>query len=254
MTRPVFVVEPERLGAVSVGESLLLDGAEGRHAATVRRIRPGEHVDLVDGAGRRAGAYVIDTDRATLTLRLEEVADEPASDPRLVLVQALAKGDRDDQAIEAATELGVDAVVPWQASRSIVQWRGERGERARRKWVETVRAAAKQSRRARFPDVEALLDLRGLVGRVTRADAAYVLHEEATEALASVRLPDHGEVLVVVGPEGGITPEELAALTEAGARAVRLGHTVLRSSSAGPAALAVLSAQARWRQPATSSK
>lgn len=246
MTRPVFVVEPDRLAAARMGDTLVLDGPEGRHAATVRRIAPGEHLDVVDGAGRRAVAYVLEGDRASLTLRVDEIADEPASEPRFVLVQALAKGDRDDQAIEAATELGVDAVVPWQAGRSIVQWRGERGAKARRKWVETVRAAGKQSRRARFPEVEELLDLRGLVRRVGEAAATYVLHEDATEPLAGVALPEVGDVLLVVGPEGGITPDELAALEDAGARAVRLGSTVLRSSTAGPAALAVLSAATRW--------
>lgn len=247
MTRPVFVVEPDRLADAHVGESVVRDGPEGRHAATVRRIRPGEELDLVDGAGRRAGASVLSRDGATLTLRLDEIVDTPAPDPRLVLVQALAKGDRDDRAIEAATELGVDAVVPWQAVRSIVQWRGERGTKARQKWVDTVRAAGKQSRRARFPEVEDLVDLPGLVRRVTRAQASFVLHENATVPLAGATLPESGEVLLIVGPEGGITPEELRSLEESGGQVVRLGHTVLRSSSAGPAALAVLSARDRWR-------
>lgn len=247
MTRPVFVIDPERLADVGAGESVVLDGPEGRHAATVRRIGVGEHVDLVDGAGRRARAYVTVADKATLTLRLDEVADEREPALRLVLVQALAKGERDDQAIEAATELGVDAVIPWQATRSIVQWRGDRGQRARRKWVETVRAAGKQSRRAWFPVVEDLVELRGLLSRVAGSAATFVLHEDAEAPLSGVALPDAGEVLLVVGPEGGIAPEELRALEQAGARVVRLGHTVLRSSSAGPAALAVLSAQHRWR-------
>jgi 16S rRNA (uracil1498-N3)-methyltransferase len=247
MTAPVFVVDPERLAGVVVGGTVGLDGAEGRHAVNVRRIRPGETVDLVDGAGRRVRAQVIEAERGALSARVEAVADEPEQSPRLVLVQALAKGDRDDQAIEMATELGVDAVVPWQAGRSIVQWRGERGERSRRKWVDTVRAAGKQARRSRFPDVESMLDLRGLVARVAAADVALVLHEEADDPLSTATLPDTGEVLVIVGPEGGIAPEELAALEAAGAHLVRLGSTVLRSSSAGPAALAVLSARDRWR-------
>lgn len=247
MTRPVFVIGPDRLADARVDDTVVLDGPEGRHAATVRRITAGEHLDLVDGAGRRAGAYVLGGDKLSLTLRLDEIVDEPAPEPRFVLVQALAKGDRDDQAIEAATELGVDAVIPWQAARSIVQWRGERGVKARRTWVETVRAAGKQSRRARFPEVEELVDLRGLLRRVSEAEATYVLHEDAMEPMAGVSPPRSGEALLVVGPEGGITPDELRALQGAGARVVRLGHTVLRSSSAGPAALAVLSALDRWR-------
>ncbi len=226
---------------------MLLDGAEGRHAATVRRIAAGEQVMLADGAGLRITCVVATAGRAELELDVLEVGREPESQPRFVLVQALAKGDRDDQAIEAATELGVDEVVPWQAARSIVQWRGERGEKARRKWESTVTAAAKQSRRARVPLVAELVTTSALAARIGGAAAAYVLHEEATQGLATQALPDHGEVLVVVGPEGGITPDEVSAFEAAGALTVRLGDSVLRSSSAGPAALAVLNAAGRWR-------
>lgn len=247
MTRPVFVADAQTMGYATVGSTVELTGPEGRHAAAVRRIGAGESVDLVDGQGKRASAYVLGSDRTGLTLRVDEVSEEEPPSPRLVLVQALAKGDRDDQAIEAATELGVDAVIPWQAQRSIVQWRGERGRKAHGKWVDAVTAAGKQSRRARFPDVEPLVELKGLGQRVAQASAAYVLHEEATEPLAAVELPDEGDVLLVVGPEGGISPDELEALTAAGALVVRLGRTVLRSSSAGPAAVAVLSARERWR-------
>ena len=247
MSRPVFLLDPTVAAGAVVGATVVLDGPEGRHAATVRRIGAGERVDLVDGAGRRVTGTVARAGRDELLLEVEEVVDEPVAEPRLVLVQALAKGDRDDQAIESATELGVDVVVPWQAARSIVQWRGERGTRARQKWVDVVRSATKQSRRSRIPDVAEVVDRRALVALAERASATFVLHEEATEALAVQRIPPHGDVLVVVGPEGGIAPDELAALIEAGALPVRLGDTVLRSSSAGPAALAVLNAAARWR-------
>jgi 16S rRNA (uracil1498-N3)-methyltransferase len=175
------------------------------------------------------------------------VRTDPAPSPRFVLVQALAKNDRDDQAVEAATECGVDEVVPWQASRSVVQWRGERGEKARRKWDAVLVAATKQSRRTRRPVLAPTAGTADLVARVRDAASAFVLHEDATVPLAGVTLPDAGDVVLVVGPEGGISPEELSALTAAGAVAVRLGDTVLRSSSAGPAALAVLSAMSRWR-------
>lgn len=247
MTRPVFVAPAGVLREVRSGSRLVLDGPEGRHAAVVRRISVGEEVDVVDGAGRRATTEVGAARHEGLDLTVLDVSQEPAPQPRLVLVQALAKGDRDDQAIEAATELGVDAIIPWQAQRSIVQWRGERGRRSHGKWVDLVRAASKQSRRARFPEVEALVDQGALVRRVAQATHAYVLDEGAKAPLAGVDLPEQGEVLVVVGPEGGISPEELTALEGAGAQTVRLGHTVLRSSSAGPAALAVLSARSRWR-------
>jgi len=247
MTLPLFLVEPGRLDGVAPGSRLLLDGPEGRHAATVRRIAPDEQVMLADGSGIRVTARVDAARKAELDLVVLDVEHEAEPQPRLVLVQALAKGDRDDQAIESATELGVDEVVPWQASRSIVQWRGERGQKAHRKWEAVVSAAAKQSRRSRVPVVADLVTTRELCARIEGAKAAYVLHEDATEPLAAQALPGRGEVLVVVGPEGGITPEELAAFEQVGAVATRLGSTVLRSSRAGPAALAVLSAAGRWR-------
>ncbi|HEY7719319.1 MAG TPA: 16S rRNA (uracil(1498)-N(3))-methyltransferase [Pedococcus sp.] len=247
MTLPLFTVGPDALAGAGPGARVVLDGAEGRHAATVRRIGVGERVLVADGRGTRAEATVVDAAPGELVLRVEAVQVEPEPQPRLVLVQALAKGDRDDDAIEAATEIGVDEVVPWQAGRSIVQWRGPRGEKAHRKWQHVLEAASKQSRRSRVPGLAPLAATRDVVARVGDAAAAYVLHEDAVEPLAAQVLPEAGDVLVVVGPEGGITPEELAAFVAAGAVAVRLGPTVLRSSSAGPAALAVLSAASRWR-------
>ena len=247
MTLPLFLVDPAVLAGAAVGDRLVLDGPEGRHAATVRRIAPGEQVLLADGAGLRATCDVVGAARAELELVVAQLSVEDEPRPRFVLVQALAKGDRDDQAVEAATEFGVDEVVPWQAARCIVQWRGDRGDKARRKWESTVTAAAKQSRRSRVPVVAELATTKSLAARVGSAAAAYVLHEDATASLATQPVPEDGDVLVVVGPEGGITPQELTALEAAGAVTVRLGPTVLRSSSAGPAALAVLSAASRWR-------
>ncbi len=247
MTLPLHLLAPEALAGRGVGDAVVLDGPEGRHAATVRRTRVGEHLLLTDGAGLRVEGEVVAVAGGTLDLRVVSVGSDPEPQPRFVLVQALAKNDRDDQAIEAATECGVDEVVPWQASRSVVQWRGERGEKAQRKWDAVLVAATKQSRRTRRPALAATATTADVTERVRGAAATFVLHEDATEALAGVTLPVSGDVLVVVGPEGGIAPDELAALADAGAVLVRLGGTVLRSSSAGPAALAVLSAMSRWR-------
>ena len=247
MTLPLHLLAPEALAGRGVGDVVVLDGPEGRHAATVRRTRVGEHLLLTDGAGLRVEGEVVAVGAGTLDLRVVSVAGDPEPTPRFVLVQALAKNDRDDQAIEAATECGVDEVVPWQASRSVVQWRGERGEKARRKWDAVLVAATKQSRRTRRPVLAPTATTAEVAARVRDAASAFVLHEDATRPLATATLPGAGDVLLVVGPEGGVSPEELEALTEAGAVAVRLGSTVLRSSSAGPAALAVLSAMARWR-------
>lgn len=211
------------------------------------RIGVGEQVLLADGLGHRGDAVVESVGAGTLLLRLRAITAEPAPDLRFVLVQALAKGDRDEQAIEAATELGVDEVVPWQAARSIVVWRGERAARSLRKWESVVRSATKQSRRSRIPLVTEPADRAAVIRRVEGASLALVLHEAAQQPLAAVPLPPSGDVVLIVGPEGGVAPQELSAFVAAGALAVRLGPHVLRSSTAGPAALAVLSAAARWR-------
>jgi 16S rRNA (uracil1498-N3)-methyltransferase len=215
----------------------------------VRRIGVGERVDVGDGDGRVARCTVRAVGRDRLDLEVLTVQAVPLPAPRLVLVQALAKGGRDELAVEAATELGVDGVVPWQAARSVVQWRGERGERSRLRWEATARAAAKQARRARVPVVEQALDSPGLAGRLA-GTVALVLHEAASGHLADASLPAAGaatDVVVVVGPEGGMDEAEVALLTAAGGRAVRLGPHVLRSSTAGPAALAVLADRlGRW--------
>ncbi|HET8616341.1 MAG TPA: 16S rRNA (uracil(1498)-N(3))-methyltransferase [Actinomycetales bacterium] len=250
MTAPLFLLEPGDLSEVAPGDTLLLDGSEGRHAATVRRIGVGEKVDVGDGAGAVARCEVREVvgaeRREGLRLLVLAVDEVPVPDLRFVLVQALAKGGRDDLAIETATELGVDEVVPWQAARSVVVWRGPRGEKAQASWVSTVRAAAKQSRRPRVPVVAPVETSRELADRVSAAALAVVLHEDAPTPLGSLALPDVGDVVLVVGPEGGISPDELRQLSDAGAVSARLGPHVLRSSTAGPAALAVLSAAARW--------
>jgi len=249
MTAPLFHLPAGALGGVGPGGVLLLDGPEGRHAATVRRLAVGEPLLLADGSGVLAEGVVEGVGRDELTVRVASLRDARPGGPTLVLVQALAKHDRDEAAVETATELGVDEVLAWAAQRSIVQWRGERGARALAKWGTVAAAAAKQSRRATVPSVAGPVDLPALVRRVGGATSAYLLHEEAETPLAGTDLPSEGEVLVIVGPEGGITPDEVAALTAAGARAVRLGPTVLRSSSAGPAALAVILSATRWRHP-----
>ncbi len=254
MSAPVFLAEPGALSRLRPGDSYLLDGAEGRHAGVVQRRGPGERVDVVDGAGTRLAGVVEGVSADGVLLRVQHLVREPEPDPALVLVQALAKGDRDELAIEAATEVGVDVVVPWQAARSVVVWRGDRAARSRARWLGTVRGAAKQARRARVPAVEQAVDLRGLDERVRGVVAGggvvLALHEDATVPLTAVDLPAPGaaaEVMAVVGPEGGITQDELVALVAAGAHAVRLGPHVLRTSTAGPVALALLAERlGRW--------
>jgi 16S rRNA (uracil1498-N3)-methyltransferase len=247
VTARMFILDSPAWASAAAGDVVEVGGAEGQHAVTVVRLRPGETV-LLGGGGRRAEATVTHTGKSAFSARLETVVDEPENDPRFVLVQALAKAGRDEQAVETATELGVDEVVPWQAARGVVVWRGrEREQKGRRRWRSVCVAASKQSRRGRVPVVSETAATSDVAARVTRAALGLVLDEAATEPLAAVELPIAGDVVVVVGPEGGISDAELAELVAAGGRAVRLGPEVLRSSTAGPAALAVLAASLRWR-------
>lgn len=254
MSAPVFLAEAGRLDGVGPGAVYVLEGAEARHAGVVQRRRAGERIDVADGAGVRLECVIASVEPGRLALDVLGRVEEPAHVVRLVLAQALAKGDRDEMAIEAATEVGVDEVVPWQAERSVVVWRGERAAKSRARWLATVREATKQSRRARLPEVAHALDTAGLVARaaavVAAGGAVLVLDGDGSVPLASVPLPDGAapaEVLVVVGPEGGIADGELTALAGAGAHVTRLGPTVLRTSTAGPVALALLAQRlGRW--------
>lgn len=244
---PLFLLDPPRLAGVRPGADLALDGPEGRHAATVRRLAAGEPVDVGDGNGRVARCTVVATGRDRLDLRVDAVEEQPAPALRFVLVQALAKGGRDELAIEAATELGVDAVVPWQCGRAVVLWDTDRASRGLDRWRSTVRAAAKQARRCRVPEVRTPAATEEVADMIRAAALGLVLDGAAERSLIELAPPAAGDVVIVVGPEGGITGEELGALVGAGAVPVRLGPHVLRASTAGPAALAVLSGlSGRW--------
>jgi 16S rRNA (uracil1498-N3)-methyltransferase len=239
---PLFLVD-----ALPAGDSYQLDGPEGHHASAVARLRPGEELLLGDGLGGTATAVVRAAGRGALDVSITSRGYAARPDPRLVVVQGIAKGDRGELAVQAMTEVGVDEVVPWAAERSVARWRGDRGARARERWVATAREAAKQARRPWLPTIGGDPDAgtAAVARRLASAAAAYVLHEEATDRLTAVRLPEAGEIVLVVGPEGGIAPAELTEFTAAGAVPVRLGDSVLRTSTAGVAALAVLSARLR---------
>ncbi|MFD1657037.1 16S rRNA (uracil(1498)-N(3))-methyltransferase [Streptomyces caeni] len=245
MTAPVFVVD--RLDGI--GGEFVLDGPEGRHAVSVKRLRPGEDVVLTDGRGRWIEGVVkaAEGKDRLVVMDLESVDEEPPQTPRITVVQALPKGDRGELAVETMTEVGVDAIVPWSASRCITQWKGERGLKALGKWRATAREAGKQSRRVRFPEVADAATTQQVAALLATVDLAAVLHESGEEPLATADLPTEGEIVLVVGPEGGISPQELALFGQAGARAFRLGSTVLRTSTAGTAAAALLLGRTgRW--------
>ncbi|MFC8428901.1 16S rRNA (uracil(1498)-N(3))-methyltransferase [Streptomyces sp. NPDC057253] len=247
MTAPVFVVDHLDTG----GGEYVLDGPEGRHAVSVKRLQPGEEVVLTDGAGRYAVCRVIAAEgKDRLVVQPASVAEEPEPTPRITVVQALPKGDRGELAVETMTEVGVDAIVPWQAARCITQWRGDRGLKALAKWRATAREAGKQSRRVRFPEVADAASTKQVAALLAKADFAAVLHsdfERGSAPLATAELPAEGEIVLVVGPEGGVAKDELALFEEAGARPYVLGPTVLRTSTAGTAATALLLGRTgRW--------
>ena len=231
----------------------MLDGAEGRHATTVRRLGPGEHVDLTDGAGTMASCVITAARPGVLDLKVLERAYEPAPVPRLTVVQAIPKGDRGELAVETMTEVGVDVVVPWAAERCVVRWRGDKAARGAARWRSAAVAAAKQSRRSWLPEIAEPASTAAVASRVAAlvsegTGLAVLLDPDAGQALPALAgARGLTEIVLLVGPEGGISPAETAVLAAAGAVGARLGPTVLRASSAGAIAAAlVMTAAGRW--------
>jgi 16S rRNA (uracil1498-N3)-methyltransferase len=245
---PVFLADRAALES----DVVVLSGAEGRHAATVRRLRPGERADVTDGAGLVAECVVADPRAADprageLVLTVQARREVPRPDPAITVVQAIPKGDRGELAVEEMTEVGVDRIVPWAAARCVPVWQGARGERSLAKWRLTAREAAKQSRRAWIPEVTDVASVGQVAQLIEKAACAIVLEPGAAASLGRLSLPESGDLLVVVGPEGGITDDEGTAFRVAGATACRLGPTVLRTSTAGTVAAAILLTRSgRW--------
>lgn len=241
----------ETLDGVTVGDSVALDGAEGRHAVSVARVRVGETIRLADGRGTVVTGAVASLGQDSLRLSVASVAVDPAPRPSLTLVQALAKGGRDEMAVQAATEIGVDRIVPWSAARSVSRWDGPKVEKGRQRWAAIAQEAAKQAVRSRVPSVDAPVTTAQLAASGSGAvgiRAVLVLDPVGAVRLSAWEPPaDVDEIVLVVGPEGGIDGSEFERLEAAGAVRVRLGDTVLRTSTAGPAALAILQTRlGRW--------
>lgn len=245
MSLPVHLVPS--LDGVVVGSTVEVTGDEAHHAVAVRRLQVGEQVVLTDGAGASTTCEVASTGKRVFTATVRSRSDVERAEPSITVVQALPKGERGELAVEMLTEIGVDVIVPWTAARSVAVWRGERATKSLAKWRATAREAAKQSRRAWFPTVADLATTDDVVGLIAQADLVVVLHEDASLPLPALRVPDEGSIVVVVGPEGGISPEELAAFGATGLRPVRLGEEVVRTSTAGVVAVAaLLSRTSRW--------
>jgi 16S rRNA (uracil1498-N3)-methyltransferase len=243
MAPPLFLADRAQLAR----DVVVLSGPEGRHAAAARRLRPGERVDVADGAGLIAECAVAAHRPHGLELAVRARRQVPRPDPLITVVQAIPKGDRGELAVAEMTEVGVDRIVPWAAARCVAVWRGERGLRSLARWRAAAREAAKQSHRAWMPEVTGVAAAADVAAAAAAADCAVLLDPGAAERLAALQPPRSGGLLVIVGPEGGITGEESAAFRAAGATARRLGPTVLRASTAGTVAAAVLlSRTGRW--------
>jgi 16S rRNA (uracil1498-N3)-methyltransferase len=252
VTDPLFFADADRLRTAAIGEVFELDGPEGHHAATVRRLGLGEKLELSDGAWLVFSAVVTAVRGHALQVELLTRSLVETPGPRITVVQALAKGDRDELAVQTLTEVGVDAIVPWQASRSVVRWDDSaRAERALARWRSTAREAAKQARRPWLVDVPALATTRDVVARIGSAVAiggvAVVLHESSDRPLTELEFAGMSQVVLIIGPEGGIADDEVVAFETAGAVTCRVGPTVLRTSTAGTVAAAiVLATSGRW--------
>lgn len=243
MSLPFFV--HDGAAALLVGTEVELSGDEGRHATVVRRLRAGEQIVLTDGAGAAATCTVIEIEKAALTGRVDEVSVHPAEEPHVTVVQAIPKGERAELAVEMLTEVGVDVIVPWPAERCVSVWRGDRATKSLAKWRVTAREAAKQARRPHFPRVTEAATTEAVAALLADASVPVVLHEAASGPIGNLPIPGRGRIVVVVGPEGGISDAELAAFAAVGAEPVRLGSSVLRTSTAGVAAVAALLARTR---------
>lgn len=244
----MFHVDASELARLVAGEQYTLTGDEGFHAATVQRLEAGESVMLADGLGRLVHGTVIGTPaRDELVVSVVAVTEAPPPSPRLIVVQAIPKGDRAELAVEMLTEVGVDVIVPWAASRCVAQWKGDKIEKGVEKWRATARESAKLARRPRTPQLSALASTDDVVRLIRNTRPAWVLHEDGNARLSGMAVPMSGDIVLVVGPEGGVSPQELEQFEEVGAEAVRLGPSVLRTSTAGAVAAGIVLARTtRW--------
>jgi len=246
------VVEPmfskAMSGQVQVGTLIQLDGAEAKHAISVRRMRVGEDIQLSNGNGLRVRGEIENIKSNLIEIRVSSAVQDVQPEVLVTLVQALAKGDRDELAIQAATELGVYSIIPWEAERSISKWIGLKEEKAVTRWQTIVSEAAKQSLRSFTPEVKPAVTTSGLAQLVSEFDLVLVLDPTAAIGLGSMDFSQPQSLAIVVGPEGGISTQELEQLESAGATRARLGQSILRTSTAGVAAIAGIMAQSKLWQ------
>ena len=236
---PLFLAESV------AGETVVLIGEEARHAASVVRLRIGERIRVSDGESQSVEGIVISVAKSRLEIEVKSRFSIVPFQFKVTVAQALAKGDSSSTAVALLTEVGVDEILPWSANRSIAKWDGDKIVKGRERWEAVARESTKQSRRIAIPKIGTLQSIEDLVARVASADCAIVLHESGEEVFGRIVIPRIGEVLLIVGPEGGIDESELEIFKAAGAHLAVLGPTVLRSSHAGSIGAALV-ISGRW--------
>ncbi|MDR0488818.1 MAG: 16S rRNA (uracil(1498)-N(3))-methyltransferase [Propionibacteriaceae bacterium] len=221
----------------SPGSQVFLEGSEAHHAAVVRRLAVGESVVIADGLGRGVVGVVDSVSKTRVCVEVESVVDAPESPLRITVAQAFPKTDRAELAVDLMTEVGVDEILGWAGARSQVRWTGERGEKAHSKWVNAARESSKQSRRLRFPMVGPWVSATEVARRIAESEYGIIMHEKATRSIVDCVLPSQGDVVIVIGPEGGLSDDEVRTFEDAGGQTYSMGETVLRTSTAGAVAV-----------------
>ena len=219
----------------TVGATYEFDSEDAFHAIKVLRISAGEIFNLGDGKGAWSRVNVLNVNKKSMSVKVLETGFEDALPQQFTIVQAIPKGDRIKESIEMSTEGGADRIVMWKAARSI-----GRADEKIEKLQQTAREASKQSRRFRIPEVLGVASTDSVIDEIAKADLALVFHESATMTISQVVKPGAIKVVAIIGPEGGLTDQELETFAGAGAKVVLMGRPILRSAHAGLAALAAV--------------
>jgi 16S rRNA (uracil1498-N3)-methyltransferase len=236
---PLFFVDN-----LSGGNSQLLDKDEAHHAIKVLRVKIGEEIMISDGSGNWVSGPIEELGKKTLLIEVSNQGQKKLNKPELVIVQAITKSDRNKEMLELITVAGVDRIIPWQSDRSISKWQSDSAD----KWELTVKESCKQARRVTMPKLSKSVNSKQLGEELSSVPFSIIFHEAASTNFSEVNVPsDISSIYLIIGPEGGITDEELLMFKGTTSNIVRLGEPVLRSAHAGFAALAAVQTKlGRW--------
>jgi 16S rRNA (uracil1498-N3)-methyltransferase len=229
---------------ISTVQRQVLENEEAHHAIKVLRLNTGEVIKISDGVGNWVSGPIVEIAKKELYISITERGEIQAAKPELVLVQAVTKSDRNKEMLELAVEAGVDRIIPWQSERSISKWQSD----SEQKWQVGIKQSCKQARQVKLPQLMQVMSTSEVIKSIGEGGFGIVFHEEASTKFSDLTIPNsQSSVYLVIGPEGGISEQELLSFQNNGSKVVRLGDTVLRSAHAGFAALsAVQTKLGRW--------